>query len=468
MIQPLLVKRIDRKRFDVLVGISRRPTASLFSEELEWYSNEEESILGVVLLDTTDNDYVGLLLSRDEGGCFRAFDLETSIGMLERARSWVHNAIKWHTGSGYNSHVSGAGRRGVDLFTPVVPADKLHPSFLLLCRDPAYTPARAVIREIMPHYVDIDGNFVEQFQTTGFDSRLWELYLFRYLNEENLWLNSEHSTPDFLVETGNTTIAIEAVIVGRRAENPVSVVKPERPPMSFLLRADSTDAMAIKFGSPLFTKLSKEYWKLPHVAGNPLVFAIADFHEDQSMLWSSTALISYLYGIHHEVTIGPRGPIVSASRLTTHTVGNKTIPSGYFFQPGAEHVSGVLFSLSGTLSKFNRIGRQAGFCDPSVVMIRSGACHDHTPDAIAPKPFRYVVDEGANETWSEGLSLFHNPRAIHPVPESCFPSIAHHQYRDESLVSLVPDFHPYASITMTFKFPRGFDARSELGAANRR
>ena len=26
--------------------------------------------------------------------------------------------------------------------------------------------------------IDADGNFVEQFQTTGFNARIWELYLF--------------------------------------------------------------------------------------------------------------------------------------------------------------------------------------------------------------------------------------------------------------------------------------------------
>jgi hypothetical protein len=31
---------------------------------------------------------------------------------------------------------------------------------------------------MMHWYEDPDGNFIEQFQTTGFDARLWELYLF--------------------------------------------------------------------------------------------------------------------------------------------------------------------------------------------------------------------------------------------------------------------------------------------------
>ena len=47
----------------------------------------------------------------------------------------------------------------------------------------------------------------------------------------------------------------------------------------------------------LYTKLKKEYWKLPHVAGRPLVFAIEDFHEGGSLMTSSTPLANYLYGL---------------------------------------------------------------------------------------------------------------------------------------------------------------------------
>lgn len=51
----------------------------------------------------------------------------------------------------------------------------------------------------MPHFVDIDGNFVEQFQSTGFDARLWELYLNTYLNEEQFFFDREYNAPDFIV-----------------------------------------------------------------------------------------------------------------------------------------------------------------------------------------------------------------------------------------------------------------------------
>ncbi|MCG8450861.1 MAG: hypothetical protein MI725_14945, partial [Pirellulales bacterium] len=114
-------------------------------------------------------------------------------------------------------------------------------------------------------------------------------------------------------------------------------------------------------GSALFSKLQKQYWNLPHVTGKPLVFAIADFHDDQSMLWTATALHEYLYGVRHESHHGESGElVVDPIQILTHKVGEKEVPSGFFFQPDTENVSAVLFSASGTISKFNRLGRQAG------------------------------------------------------------------------------------------------------------
>lgn len=52
----------------------------------------------------------------------------------------------------------------------------------------------------MSHFKDIDGNFIEQFQSTGFDARLWELYLNTYLIEEQLFFDRNYNAPDFIVK----------------------------------------------------------------------------------------------------------------------------------------------------------------------------------------------------------------------------------------------------------------------------
>jgi len=445
------IKRMDLKRFNALAAHSRSPAAAFISREIDWFSNENESLIATLMIDTVDNDFVGIILGRDETGQFRCVDVECSIATQELASTWIERAIKWHERDGQKIFPQGEGVKPLDLFSPVVDAQKLHPSFVKLCQRDEFFPARRQIAEIMPHFIDVDGNFVEQFQTTGFDARLWELYLYSYLNEEQLFLNRDHNRPDFIVSKYGISVAIEATIVGRRKDKPVSYFKSAAtiPENEDEIKRRQADEMPIRFGSPLFSKLQKRYWELPHVKNQPLVFAIADFHDDQSMLWTSTALINYLYGVRHDFHFDEDGKLViTPQKIETHKVADKQIPSGFFFQQDVEHVGAILFSASGTISKFNRLGRQAGFKVKDLVMIRVGTHHDHDPNAHLPRAFKYVVDENSNETWAEGLSMFHNPNARVPVPQELFPKIAHHRFKDGQILSDLPEFYPYGSMTL--------------------
>ena len=452
----IIIKQLDEKRFNALAAYIRSPAAAYMSRELAWFSNEEETILGVLLWDTIDNDYASIILGLDESGRFKCIEVEASFTDEESAVKWIYNLLKWHTRNSSAIFPQGDKSKSLDLFTPIIPADKQHAYFRQLISDTAFFPAREIIKKMMPYYNDVDGNFVQQFQSTGFDSRVWELCIYTYLKEEELFLNRDYGAPDFLVTKYAKTVAIEAVIVGRKSNNAVRHLRtmpvcktPEE------LIAETENAMPIRFGSPLFSKLQKKYWELPHVIGNPLVFAIADFHDDQSMLWSSTALMNYLYGYRDDFYYDYDGHLVIVpKKILVHKVGDKEIPSGFFFQPGSEHISAVLFSASGTISKFNRMGRQAGFKDSSIIMIREGTCYDHDPNAVIPKAFSYIVDENSNETWSEGFSMFHNPNAINPVSEELFPSIGHHYFKDGFIKSNLPKFHPYASYTYNLRFKK--------------
>lgn len=100
--------------------------------------------------------------------------------------------------------------------------------------------------------------------------------------------------------------------------------------------------------------------------------------------------------------------------------------------------------------------RIAGFGIDESRMFRMGACHHHDPNATEPIFFHFEVLPGkVSETWAEGLSLFHNPNAVVPISNDMFPGIAHHRYRDGQFRSLVPEFHPYASMTLHFSTKNG-------------
>jgi hypothetical protein len=341
--------------------------------------------------------------------------------------------------------------RPVDFFTPVVPGDRLNPSFVRLRDEEVFSAARGVIEEMMRWYEDADGNFVEQFQTTGFDARIWELYLFAAFREMLYTIDRSHPAPDFLCTNPGARFFVEAVTVNATRDATGAVVpEPEiTSPEEF--EAYRLHYMPIKFGSPLTSKLAKRYWDLPHVAGNPLLFAVQDFSAPQSMVRSRSAFETYIYGYDDDWERDADGKLkILPRKVGSHQWGTKEIPSGFFDLPDTEHVSAVLFSNSGTISKFNRMGLKAGFGSPRLRLTRVGTAVDHDPNTVEPKQFRHVVnDPGYAETWCEGLDVWHNPRAKHPISDAALPLAAHHHLLpDGSSQHVTPAWHPLGSVTL--------------------
>ena len=72
------------------------------------------------------------------------------------------------------------------------------------------------------------------------------------------------------------------------------------------------------------------------------------------------------------------------------------------------------------------MGKLAGFGSANVKMIRQGMMVNPDPDALYPVYF--VVDienENYEKAWADGLVMFHNPNALHPVDPNNFPDISH-------------------------------------------
>ena len=257
------IDSLDKKRFDALIHQSRSPAAAYISDEVSWWSTPDESVVGVVLQDLIDNDFVGVALGRDEVGQYRAIDVSESFVISTDAKEWLHRAMRWHTRDGDRTFPQGDTGEPIDFFSQIVPDDKLHPYFVVLRDSESHLPARDMIKLMSPHFRDIDGNFVEQFQTTGFDSRLWELYLHAYLVEEGFFFERDYHAPDFIVHKHDNRIGIEAVTVGRKSDNPPRLFKPHDLTEKYVdVREEHKNAMPIRFGSPLFSKLQKKYWEL--------------------------------------------------------------------------------------------------------------------------------------------------------------------------------------------------------------
>ncbi|WP_210711714.1 hypothetical protein [Pseudomonas sp. MWU349] len=345
----------------------------------------------------------------------------------------------------------------IDLFKdPGGNKKKLHSQYVALKKSPAFKPARTILRSIQKTFTDPDGNFVEQFQTTGFDQKTFELFLNELFISQGFAVDRRYDRPDFLLSRGELTIAVEAVTANPSGNKGVV-------PYSLFPDIDSTDSelvdlyrheIPIRLGSPLFTKLKKEYWKLPQVQGRPFAIAIQDFSRPGSLTSSSSALSQYLYGVEYEVKLDEaENLVVHHSPIDEHVKGSKKIPSGFFELPGSENISGVLFCNTGTIPTFNRISHAGKGNDPGLRMFRYGTRFNHNPNAVLPAPFMYEVGErqARKELWNQGTIFFHNPSALYPIPIGDTGASADMYLKGgEYITKFHDDFHPYMSLTAIF------------------
>lgn len=445
------MKPIAPIRFDALAGYARDPRALLMAEELAYYEHAGERVLGVLIRDRTDDDFGGFVMARDQQLRYRwvsgtRFFEKRRLAEIELRRLMEKTAAE----PDEEYYQGDEAAKPIDFFTPIVRPERLNPHFLRLSTEEVFSAARDIIEPMMRWYDDIDGNFVEQFQTTGFDARIWELYLFAAFSEMGYRIDRGAPAPDFLCVAPWAKFYVEAVTVNPTRDS-TGVIVPEPSfdtPETF--KTYRRHYMPIKFGSALTSKLAKKYWELQHVAGHPFVLAIQDFSARQSMLRSRSAFETYIYGYEHGWERDAQGTLkILPRKIDKHCWGTKEIPSGFFELPGSENVSAVLFSNSGTISKFNRMGLIAGFGSPRLELTRVGTAVDHDPNATEPKKFKLLVnDPDYIELWSEGLDVWHNPRALHPLSENDLPFAAHHWLQpDGQIVSRTPEWHPFGSFT---------------------
>lgn len=336
------------------------------------------------------------------------------------------------------------------LLAPVPSTSPQHPSFQVLSQEAPYVGTRQMIESVFEDFEDADGNFVEQFQTTGFDARFFELYLQAMLSEQGFTIARPKPNPDFLATRGDLTIALEATTTnpsrsGVLAEHGHKLAELDARGLEAYLR----DEFPIRLGSALTSKLAKKYWTTPQCSGRPFILAIEAFHDDGSLGLSDFALERYLYGLDYSNPQFADGVLhADIASVASFSVGPKKIPGPFFSLPETENVSAVLFTNQGTSAKFTRMAHSAGykndFCN-----IRVCDCLDPDPSSVDPSMFVYDLDEPLfEELWTHGIVLYHNPRALRPLEDDVFPGAAEIRFVQGRLFRKFQEYHIYSSKTL--------------------
>lgn len=314
----------------------------------------------------------------------------------------------------------------VDIYKQIVSDDKLSSKFKLLTESKLFDPAKNIIQIITSQMSDKDGNFIQQFQSDGFDSRLWEIYLYALFKEIGFTNTEKYDRPDFNLSKENLEIFVEASLSSEKGDDKFSkeLIDYSIAKQDLEIQEQLINYYVVRMGSVLYSKLCKKYWELERVKGKPLVIAITPSHNYLAPFLPDAKLIEYLYGVRQKVKLTEDGLVnEGAEKVVDFRFGEKIVPANFFTHPNSENISGILFTNNSDLHKFNRMAYQYNLSNIELIMVRSGAKHNPAVGSKATEFTYQVVPTQIREHWSESVTLFHNPNAINKIDKGAFSSI---------------------------------------------
>mgnify|MGYP001031683665 CR=1 FL=1 len=309
----------------------------------------------------------------------------------------------------------------MDLFTPLIDDERQHKNFTSVL-----IPQRKAERELFEiwaeGFVDRDGKIVKEFQTT-FNSTFWEIYLFSVFKEYNFEIDWSHPAPDFLLSNGGIEIVVEAVTANAAQGKPNEWDRTfSSEEIKNLTRfKDLNKEAIIRLSNSIFSKsklYDERYSDLEHVRGKPFVIAVAPFeqpHFNHQYDRPIKALL-YDYYVDEDAYLDnpgkyPNGP-PGVSLGHVEKDNGAEIDLGLFNDPVMSEVSAIIFSCVATWGKLSAMSSNPA-TDTTVISLWS------TPPKGVPEK-RINPAEAHDETILDGLQIFHNPHAKHPLPPDFF------------------------------------------------
>lgn len=277
-----------------------------------------------------------------------------------------------------------------------------------------------VIQEWAQGFIDRDGKFVKEFQTT-FNSSFWELYLFAVLKKLDLTVDFSKCRPDFCIS--NHTLNIEATVASNAKGSDPEFSKQGKLPPSDL--NDFNFRTMVRLSNSIIEKHRKylnSYAPLSHVANKPYVVAVTNFDQPFSFMACQRPIEAVLYSYYVDeerfiATGGNQGRLIGEELLQVFKDNGSPIDLGLFTTPNYREISAVIFSGCATIGKVRALSSDP---DPNIVFkaMRLNQ-NSNNPHIIQKSKLSY------QENLLDGLRVYHNPFARHPLDPALFrhPSI---------------------------------------------
>lgn len=320
----------------------------------------------------------------------------------------------------------------------------LHNNFLFFMNE-NNKPIRKVIEDWSKDFVDRDKKFIDEFQRT-FNSSYWELYCHAVFSKMGLSIDYRYEHPDFVIvdEHSNSIATIEATI-----SNPPDGGVPEYDEKEKIEHTMSVEESVylstIRLSNSITTKYKKYmddekgYKKLSYVKDKPFIIAVAPFDQPNFQISSIQSILRVLYGVDTEYKMG--NYIINDKFTKIINKNGSDVQLGLFTNGGMQEVGAVLFSCVGTTGKARAISNQEKtvfyqmryskeLAKPVVsINYRLNTknsysnkefnsyvkkCANKWKESLDPKRFSFAkpfIQEGYEETLTDGLHLFLNPYA---------------------------------------------------------
>lgn len=350
----------------------------------------------------------------------------------------------------------------INLFETTLDEDKLHPYFKEIKNTPEYAGTHIIINEWSEGIFVRRGEaakFINEFQTT-FNSTLWEIYLNKAFKMLEFKIDYTKASPDFNLQNKyRRNISVEAVTSNPSVQTTLKLDMSSIPAANFLDDATLKLSGKIRDKHQLYLGVGKgkqSYSSLEHVKGNPFVLAIAPFDSKLSQSQNNTAMNRVLYGLEPPISYTEPQTVVASVK----NKNGKDIDLGIFTNDSYKEISAVIFSTTGTFGKAVALAGTASFVKTTRLrkmgideflakegLEKIGRTRTKVSDTydIFSERFYSGIDvcghdvhlcSGSDhkETHLDGLQVYHNPFAMHPLLENdfCAQEIVHYFYDIEN------------------------------------
>lgn len=277
-----------------------------------------------------------------------------------------------------------------------------------------------VLNDWAQGFIDRDGKFVTEFQMT-FNSSFWELYLHAMLKKYDMPVDFTKASPDFCLPSKGFNI--EATVA--------SSAQGAAPEHLRLGKAPPADLNAFNFRSIIRLsnslaakrrKYLESYAALDHVQDRPYVVAVTNFDQPFSFMACQRPIEAVLHGYYVDeeryiASGGGEGRLEGETLLKVFKDNGSPIELGLFTTPAYREISAVIFSSCANMGKVRALSSDPS---PGIVFtaLRLNPASDQPHIIRAPKR-RY------EENLLDGLRIYHNPYATHPLAPALFrhPSV---------------------------------------------